>query len=157
MSTPEHDNQISLVTGGAELIDRIEPLWQLQRQYQADLSDLWRTGLLEITFDDRRAHMLRKAAHAMFVILATSEGNDVGYCVSSIDHEVGEVDSFFVTEAYRRRHVGHAMMRCTLDWFNQMAVKATVIDVLDGNYGAIAFYAKYGFRPRLVQLQQINE
>ncbi len=157
MSSDEQERQISLVTGGAELLDRIEPLWVHQRQHQADLSDLWRSGLLAITFEERRAHMLRKASQAMLVILATSEGNDVGYCVSSIDHEVGEVDSFFVDVAHRGHHVGHAMMLRTLDWFKQMAVKSIVIDVLDGNYGALAFYAKYGFRPRLIQLQQTNE
>jgi diamine N-acetyltransferase len=157
MSTDEQERQIVLVTGGVELLDRIEPLWVHQRQHQADLSDLWRKGMLEITFGERRAQMLRKASHAMLVILATSEGNDVGYCVSSIDHEVGEVDSFFVDGAYRGHRVGHTMMLRTLDWFKQMAVKSIVIDVLDGNYGALAFYAKYGFRPRLIQLQQINE
>jgi ribosomal protein S18 acetylase RimI-like enzyme len=157
MSDAAQDIQILLVTGGAELLDRVEPLWVQGLQFQADLSDVWRKGLLELTFAERRRQMLRKASQDMLVVLATSEGSDIGYCVSSIDHGIGEVDLFFVDSAHRGHHVGDAIMLHTLDWFKQMAVKSIVVEVLDGNDGALAFFTKYGFRSRLIKLQQINE
>jgi GNAT superfamily N-acetyltransferase len=157
MNTDQANNEISLLTGGHELVDRIEPLWWQLRQHHADLQTIWRATILDSSFDARKTRLLAKATQGMFVVIASSGDNDVGYCVSSINNEVGEVESIFVADAYRRHGVGHVMMARTMDWFNEKTVKTIVVDILDGNEAAQAFYAPYGFRPRAVRLQKTNE
>ena len=49
------------------------------------------------------------------------------------------------------------MMLRTMDWFKEKSVSTIVVDILDGNKQAQAFYATYGFRPRTVRLQKTNE
>jgi L-amino acid N-acyltransferase YncA len=157
MSTSRENNEISLQTGGPELVNQIEPLWLQLRQHHADRTTVWRTSLLDVSFDARRARLLAKASQGMLIVLATTAGVDVGYCVSTIDKQIGEVDSIFVTEKYRRHGLGHSMMLRTMDWFNEKTVKTIVVDILDGNEAAQAFYATYGFHPRAVRLQKTNE
>jgi ribosomal protein S18 acetylase RimI-like enzyme len=157
MSTHRANNEITLLTGGPELVDRIEPLWWQLRQHHADLPTIWRATILDSSFDSRRTRLQVKAPQEILVVIASSGDNDVGYCVSSINNEVGEVESIFVAEAHRRHGVGHSMMLRTMDWFNEKTVNTIVVDILDGNDAAQAFYAAYGFHRRAVRLQKTND
>jgi GNAT superfamily N-acetyltransferase len=157
MSSRQANNEISLLIGGPELVDRIEPLWWQLRQHHADLPTIWRATILDSSFDSRRSGLLAKAPQSMLVVIASSGDTDVGYCLSTINNDVGEVESIFVADAYRRHGVGHSMMLRTMDWFNEQSVKTIVVDILDGNDAVQAFYAPYGFRPRAVRLQKTNE
>jgi diamine N-acetyltransferase len=157
MTAYQANDEISLLTGGPELVDRIEPLWWQLRQHHADLTTIWRTSVLDSSFETRRSQLQAKSAQEILVVLATMGDNDIGYCVSTIDNEVGTVNSIFVADDYRRKGVGHAMMLRTMDWFKEKTVKTIVVDIIDGNDAAQAFYATYGFHRRAVRLQKTNE
>jgi len=51
MNTPQANNELSLLTGGPELLDRVEPLWWQLRQHHADLPSIWRALILDSSFD----------------------------------------------------------------------------------------------------------
>ena len=157
MNNHQANTEISLLTGGPELVDRIEPLWWQLRQHHADLPSIWRALILDSSFNKRRSQLVAKATQGMLVVIASAGDEDIGYCISSIANDVGEVESIFVADAYRRHGVGHSMMLRTMDWFSEKAPKTIVVDILDGNEAAQAFYAAYGFRPRCVRLQKTNE
>ena len=157
MNIHHANNEISLLTGGPELVDRIEPFWWQLRQYHADLPTIWRSSLLEVSFEARRSQLLANAAQELLVVLASTGGEDVGYCLGTIDKEVGQVNSIFVADTHRRQGVGHAMMLRTMDWFKEKSVTTIVVDILVGNDEVQAFYASYGFHPRSVRLQKTNE
>src|SRR5262245_41045542 len=114
MSHEPLNNEISLQTGGPELLDRVEPLWWQLRQHHADLPTIWRSLILDSSFDKRRESLLAKAPQGMLVVLASAGGADIGYCVSSINRDAGEVDSIYVSDPYRRHGVGQLMMLPTL-------------------------------------------
>src|SRR5690349_12661013 len=123
MSHEPPNNEISLQNGGPELLDRIEPLWCQLRQHHAALPTIWQASILDSSFEKRRASLLAKAPQGMLVVLASAGGTDIGYCVSSINREVGELDSIYVSDAYRRCGVGQSMMVPTLAWFNEHNLK----------------------------------
>lgn len=151
------NDEIALQTGGPELLDRVEPLWWQLRQHHADLPTVWRSLVLDSSFDKRRASLLAKAPQGMFVVLASTRGADIGYCVSSINRDAGEVDSIYVIDAHRRIGVGQMMMEPTLEWFDEHNLKSIVVDIMDGNAAAESFYARYGLQRRSVRLQRTNE
>jgi ribosomal protein S18 acetylase RimI-like enzyme len=153
MSTKPLDDGFSVLLGGVELLDRVEPLWSQLRGHHADLSPQWSASLLATSFKQRRADLLGKTARGLLVSLATWRGQDIGYCVSTITSDAtGEVDSLYVVPSHRGSGVGHALMSTAMDWFSGQAARSIVVEVISGNDAAQQFYAHYGFLPRTVRL-----
>lgn len=148
------DDNFSLLNGGAELLDRVGPLWSQLRRHHADLSPQWSASLLATSFEQRRAGLLDKSAGGLLVCVATTlGGQDIGYCVSTITADgTGEVDSLYVVPPQRGRGVGHALMSAAMEWFGRHSVGSIIVDVMSGNDAAQQFYARYGFLPRTVRL-----
>src|SRR6478672_9557209 len=108
--------QVTLIEGGAELLDRVEPLWLELRQQHAALAPIWSEELLASSFEARRKELLSKVSGGMLVLVATANGRDAGYCISTIDASAGEVQSLFVQEKQRSRGIGRQMMSRTMKW-----------------------------------------
>jgi ribosomal protein S18 acetylase RimI-like enzyme len=149
-------DDFSLLNGGAELLDRIEPLWSQLRRHHAELSPQWSASLLSGSFAERRAALLRKGSGGLLVSLATARNRDIGdigYCVSTFTSDAtGEVDSLYVIPSCRGSGVGHALMSAAMDWLAGQSVRSIVVEVISGNDAAQRFYARYGFAPRTVRL-----
>ena len=142
---------VRLLDGGAELLDRVKPLWSELRRHHADLAPRWSASLLATSFEQRRVELVGKAG--ILVSLATRQAQDIGYCVSTITADTtGEVDSLYVIPAQRGTGVGHALMSRAMDWFARQSVSSIVVNVISGNDAAQQFYARYGFLPRTVRL-----
>jgi diamine N-acetyltransferase len=153
MDTTPLRQRFELLNGGAELLDRVEPLWSELRRHHAELSPRWSASLLAASFAERRAHLAAKASHGLSVSLAISGARDIGYCVGTIMSDTtGEVDSLFVIASHRGHGVGHALMSAVMDWFGARAIQRVVVDLISGNDDAQRFYARYGFVPRTVRL-----
>ena len=100
---------VSLLNGGPELLDRVEPLWSQLRRHHADLAPRWSPSLLAISFEERRAELVGKGQ--LLVSIATHQARDIGYCVSTITSDaIGEVDSLYVIPSHRGAGVGHSLL-----------------------------------------------
>ena len=153
MDANRPQNEYSLLSGGIELLDRVGPLWSQLRLHHADLAPQWSASLLASSFEERRAGLVGKAARGLLVSLATSRGQDIGYCVSTITADgTGEVDSLYVIPSRRGGGVGHALMSAAMTWFGGQSVRSIIVEVISGNDAAEQFYARYGFLPRTVRL-----
>src|SRR5687767_4472746 len=74
-------DEVSLLSGGTELLDDIEPLWLMLRRHHAEMAPMWRQGLISSQFSDRKAGLLEKSAGgALLVVLAVRSGEPCGYC-----------------------------------------------------------------------------
>ena len=147
---PLHED-VSLLNGGAELLDRVEPLWSQLRRHHADLAPQWSASLLATSFKERRAELVGQCG--ILISMATWHEQDIGYCVSTITSDMtGEVDSLYVIPSHRGSGVGHALMTAAMDWFAGQSVRSIVVNVISGNDDAQRFYARYGFLPRSVRL-----
>jgi len=147
-------DDFSLLSGGAELLDRVEPLWSHLRRHHAELAPQWGASLLAGSFDGRRKALINKAARGILVTIAIApDQQDIGYCVSTIASDAtGEVDSLYVVPSHRSRGIGHALMSAAMDWFQKHSIQSIHIDVIAGNDDAQRFYARYGFLPRTVRM-----
>lgn len=140
-----------------EGLDLIGPLWLELRQMHRVRSTHFKSVLGSRSFEERREELLEKAAGGLMrVELAREEdGRVVGYCVSSLGADMtGEVDSIFVTAAYRGMGIGTALMEQALRWMENLGAKRKVVMAIVGNEEAHAFYARFGFLPKSVMLEQ---
>jgi len=140
-----------------EDLDLIRPLWLELRQMHRARSTHFKGSLGSRSFEERREELLEKAAGGLMrVELARDEeGRVLGYCVSSLGPDMtGEVDSIFVTAAFRGMGIGTALMEGSLRWMDGLGVKRKVLLAIVGNEDVHPFYARFGFLPKSVLLEQ---
>ncbi len=151
--------RIAYRSGGAALLPAVGQMRRDLMKYIAAVcprfAEDFSSGLV---IERGRAHM-RKAARrgGLRVDLADERvsGETIGYCVSTVDENgTGEIYSLFVEERFRGQRVGDALMRRALAWMGRKRVNRKVISVALGNERVLPFYARFGFYPRMIQLEQ---
>jgi ribosomal protein S18 acetylase RimI-like enzyme len=150
------ENNIVYSSGGVELLEPIQPLWEKLNQHHALVSPHFAADFQGKTFDGRKAALLEKYADGeMRIDIAHAQGENIGYLISAITSEgVGEIESIYIDEGFRGQAIGDELMRRALAWLDEQNVHTKVIDVAVGNERAYAFYARFGFFPRVVTLKQ---
>jgi len=156
-----NNHKIQYVEGDEALLDQIKPLWEALNRHHFGLSENFKQYYVDMTFPKRKAELLKKAALGkMRITLAfdAASGQNVGYCVSSINQEkTGEIKSIFVSEGFRGIGVGDALMQKALCWLEQGGAVEKIVEVAAGNEKAWGFYARYGFLPRKTMLKQVKQ
>jgi ribosomal protein S18 acetylase RimI-like enzyme len=148
------NNEISYITGNETLIDYIEELWIELHQVHFEKSLDFKHRYKNFTFYERKQSLLSCASKGeLFIAVAYDGGRKIGYCVSSLADNTGEIDSIYVKPDYRKLHIGSTLMEKSLDWFNSFDVTTVTIKVAAGNEEAFGFYSKYGFKPIFTELQ----
>ena len=145
--------QLEVVTGGPELLDRIEPLWQGLREHHAAIAPTWAGELRGKSFDQRKWELLARGNAAILVLIAIADGTDCAYCVGTIDQKGdGEIVSLFVDEPCRGRGIGSALVRQAMQWFAAHGVASVGVELIAGNDQAARFYERAGFESRSVRM-----
>ncbi len=67
---------------------------------------------------------------------------------------MGEVDSIYVKEGYRSQGIGDQLMKRALIWMEENGTESKKIMVTVGNQEVLAFYQRYGFRPRSIIMEE---
>ncbi len=151
--------ELEYITGGRELLDAVGPLWERLRAHHAAISPRFAPHVNATSYDRRRASLAGRAedgALRIDLVRAGSGARDVAYCVCTIDPDgTGEIESLFVEEALRGRRVGDELVRRALSWMDRHEVRRKVVGVLVGNERAHSLYARFGFHPRTVILEQV--
>ncbi len=96
---------ITFVEGGEELLDRVAPLWEKLNEHHVGISTFFKEDLGKRTFSQRNQQWIQKAKHGFLRIdLAMEKTSDkaIGYCVTVIHEDYGEIDSLFVDETFRK-------------------------------------------------------
>jgi ribosomal protein S18 acetylase RimI-like enzyme len=153
--------KIKCVHGGEGMLDEIKPLWEALNEHHCQRSTYFKQHYRGMTFEKRKADLLKKAAGGeLRVDLAIEEasGQNVGYCVSSLNREkTGEIESILVDAAYRGLGIGDALIKKALAWMEQKGAVEKIVEVGVGNGQAFGFYARYGFLPRKTVLKQVGQ
>jgi ribosomal protein S18 acetylase RimI-like enzyme len=141
-------------------LDLIGPLWDKLRIHHKVRSKYFKKHFDEMTWKIRKKELLDKAKNGVMLIhLAkdTDTGKLVGYCVSTVNkNKVGEIESIFIEENYRRTGIGNNFMKRAFKWMNGKSVTRKVVAVAAGNEEALPFYSKFKFYPRASILMQVN-
>jgi ribosomal protein S18 acetylase RimI-like enzyme len=149
--------RISIESGGAELLEELEPHWRELRTHHVELAPIWQSELMSVSFPVRKEGLLKKRVNGLLVTVAKIGGQIVGYNVSTIDGDRrGEIDSLYVAAEHRSQGVGNEMVRRALEWFRAQPTTSIIVKVIAGNEGALRFYERLGFHARTIQLTYRN-
>jgi diamine N-acetyltransferase len=105
---------VKFIYGNECLLEQVKPLWEALNKHNLGLSANFKQHYKDMTFEKRKADLLKKAAGKMRVDLAVDQETKqaVGYCVSSPNQErIGEVESIFVDAVYRGLGIGDSLMQ----------------------------------------------
>ncbi|MER7500582.1 GNAT family N-acetyltransferase [Nonomuraea pusilla] len=152
------ETDLTILKGGAELLDRLRPLWlalhehhrasQPDRSFQPD----------ELSWPLRRAEYERWLAEEdSFVLVAERAGRAVGYAFVEVyqgpddtyatGKKVAELQTLSVGPGERGGGVGGALMDAMDAELERLGVHDLYVEVLTGNEGAHRFYERRGLRP----------
>jgi ribosomal protein S18 acetylase RimI-like enzyme len=150
--------KIKYIHGDESIIDEIRLMWQTLNEYHCRCSTNFTHHYCNMTFEKRKADLKKKAAGgAMRIDIAVDEatGNGVGYIVSSVNPEkTGEIESVFVSDAFRGMGIGDSLIKKALAWMEQKGAETKIVEVSIGNESAFDFYGRYDFLPRKTVLLQ---
>jgi diamine N-acetyltransferase len=153
-------NKIDFITGGAELLENVQPLWEKLNKHHQVNSKHFPDKFRNLTFDLRKKKLINDINTELRVDLVKDPENHafVGYCISTVTIDsVGEIDSLYIEPEYRKFGIGDKLMSKSLEWLDSKNVKTKIIGVAEGNEQAFDFYKKYGFYERRTILEQIKK
>ncbi|MBV8102093.1 MAG: GNAT family N-acetyltransferase [Verrucomicrobia bacterium] len=159
--------QLKFVEGGAELLDRIEPLWKQQTALHVEKSLHFAESFTTANFSDRKRVFDQKARSGTLLVILAIAGSDeiAGYTVCSVCEQlsdlgackIGEIDSMFILASYRRLGIGRKFLVRSMEWFEQNRAEKVIALVAVGNEEVLEFYRHAGLLPRAILLQRKDQ
>ena len=148
------NSEIKLVHGNIGFVDDIQDLWEGLKQLHIEKSLDFEQYYRDIVFSSRKESFVRCAENGeLLILIAYHDSNKVGYCVASVVDGTGEIDSIFVRSDYRKKQIGNMLIESALDWIHSCSANKIIVKVATGNEEVFGFYSKYGFAPRLTEMQ----
>lgn len=129
-------------------IKLIKPLWDQLNSIHFDKSVYFKGKYENFTFEKRLESIYRKAQGGIIkidLLLDNDTGDYIGYCLSSIEGNLGEIESIFIEKNYQKLKLGDKLMKNALNWFESNSIKNIEINVVYANDEALPFYERYGF------------
>lgn len=145
---------ITYITGNAELLSRIEPLWEKQRDYHSEMSTYFGSDINEMTFTERFQTISESPEFIeYFIIIAVEKKRDVGFVVNSIrTDDIGMIHSLYILPDYRHRKIATQLMKRSMEWLKGKVTKIQLI-VSVGNEKVLKFYRRFGFFPKNIRME----
>jgi ribosomal protein S18 acetylase RimI-like enzyme len=140
---------ISIVEKDIKEIELIKPLWEQLNLLHFEKSVNFKFKYEKFTFEDRIKAIYVKAGRGIIkidMILDNDTNNYIGYCLCSIEDNIGEIESIYVEKQYRKLHLGGKLMESALNWFSAKGIANIQISVVYSNDEALPFYQRYGFQ-----------
>ena len=139
---------IRLVEKDINEIQLIKPLWEKLNLIHFNKSVYFKSKYEKFKFEKRMESINRRSENGtvkLDVILDNDTMEYVGYCLSSIEDNIGEIESIFIEKQYRGYKLGDKLMINALNWFESNSITNVQINVVYANYEAIPFYERCGF------------
>lgn len=139
---------ISLIEKDINEIQLIKPLWEKLNLIHLNKSVYFKSKYEKFKFEKRMESVSKICENCIVkldVILDNDTMDYVGYCLSSIKGNIGEIESIFIEKQYRGYKLGDKLMINALNWFESNSITNVQINVVYENDEAILFYEHYGF------------
>jgi diamine N-acetyltransferase len=157
----QNNHKVIYTEADAQGLELVRDLWQKLHEHHRQHNQHFPEYYDMMNWEKRKQELLDKAAKGkIYVDLAwdVDTGKIVGYCVSTIsESEVGEIDSIFIEEEYRRSGIGGNFMKKALQRMDSQSVMWKMLTVAGGNEEVFDFYRRYGFYPRFTMLAQVKK
>lgn len=150
--------KFEFINGSGELLDLVQPLWERLRKHHETKSNYFSNEFRNFKFEVRKNKFIKDGNILVKIDLIKDieKGKYIGYCISTINKDlIGEIDSIFVEEEYRKHGLGEKLMNRALYWLNNNNAETKIIAVAEGNEDVMEFYQRHGFYKRRVILEQI--
>ena len=129
-------------------IELIKPLWEQLNSIHLDKSIYFKNKYEKFTFEKRMKSIYEKDEKGIIrldMLLDSDTGDYIGYCLSSIVDNLGEIEYIYMEKQYRKFGLGGKLMDNALRWFGLNEITNIQIGVVYSNDEALAFYEHYGF------------
>ena len=141
-------------------IDSIGPLWDKLREHQRARSPHFAAHYERRKWPVRRAELLARAGEGglhIDVARDSGTGRFVGYCVSTVSAtREGRLESIYLEPDCRKLGLGDILMKRALDWMAKEHTVTRTLIVGAGNEEVLGFYARYGFYPKHITVEQVS-
>lgn len=153
-------NKFTIKQGNQNDLDLIQPLWEKLNQLHFHLSPHFKSRFQHMNWDKRKRKLLDKSCDIKLDYIVNNENNAIiGYCISTIDkddHTVGEIDSVYIDEVYRKSGLGKQLIDRAMEWLKSNHTETQKLLVGVGNEEVLKFYQQFDFYPLHIVLQRIE-
>jgi diamine N-acetyltransferase len=136
----------------------IQPLWEKLNHHHHEQKSDFQEHYEKFTFSERAEALLKKSIGGdmhIGLVKDKESGILVAYCITTISQDKeGEIDSIYVEKRYHGHGLGDELIKRSLEWMNKKGVKKKTVRVSISNQKTLAFYERYGFRPRSLTLEE---
>ncbi len=135
-----------------EQLHLIKQLWiQLNDIHKQD-STHFKDNYNNLTFEERSLKFSEIDSKKIKIDVLIIETQYVGYCISTINDNGGELDSLFIDPGYRKNGEGHKLVERSISWLKNNNCPKIQVSVAEGHESVFSFYKKFGFYPKITQL-----
>lgn len=140
-------------TSGRERLDIIKPLWEKFNEIHRQDSRHFRDYYSGFTFEERIKGFAELPAEDFLLQIVHVKDTPLGYCISTVRGNDGEIDSLYLEEAMRGSGLGSHLVEQAMLWMREKKCSRFRVSVADGHESVLEFYGKLGFLPRLSVLE----
>ncbi len=134
-------------------IGEIKALWEKLNEIHLKDSKFFKGHYKSFTFEKRCEKFDELDSGNIRIELIVNNNTPVGYCISTIEKNVGEIDSLFIDQEYRKYGYGGKLVENSINWLKANNCTKIMVAVAEGHESVFKFYSKYGFFPRITYLQ----
>lgn len=148
------NKEITYKLGDERNVDELKELWDELNQMHAEKSVHFKGYYQNFTFEERKQVLLKHAQGGeVLVVIAFDGASKIGLCAATFGDKRGTIESLYVRPKYRKERVGAALIEQVLAWLKERDPATINLRVAVGNEEVLGFYARYGFKPRTMELQ----
>ena len=134
-------------------IAAIKHLWEKLNQIHYQDSVYFKDHFKTFTFEKRCNDFSDINDEEIKINVLIDSEKVVGYCIATIKKAVGEIESIYVDDEYRKKGFGKKLIEESTNWLKKNKCKKIMVAVAHGHDSVFNFYMKLGFYPRVSYLQ----
>jgi diamine N-acetyltransferase len=131
----------------------IRNLWEKLNEMHYEDSVYFEDHFESFTFEKRIESLLRIDDSNLKITIVKDGPRYLGYCVSSIDGDRGEIDSLYLDEELRGRGLGKRLVEAHKAWMKERGCGLVRVGVSFGHESATEFYHAMGFYERMTYFE----
>ena len=135
-------------------INLIKDLWEKNRIFHQNKTNNFSYQYSNLNFDERMNNIFdSKDINHYKITGIISQNNIIGYCLSIIQKNSGELCTLFIDEKYRNNGLGHILIEKHLEWFKNNKCNSVSVNVLIENKDTIKFYESLSFKQNIINME----
>jgi GNAT superfamily N-acetyltransferase len=134
-------------------LNRIQPLWEKLNELHLNDSIHFKEHYKSFTFKERCLKFEYIPDENVRIEVVQDNDSCIGYCISTINESIGEIDSIFVESDLRKYGLGSRLVENSIQWFKTNNCQKIMVSVAAGHESVFEFYQKFDFYPRMTYLQ----